>query len=270
MKSYSYLESLEKFGINLGLDRIRLLLEKLENPQLKFKSIHIAGTNGKGSTACYIASILKEAGYKVGLYTSPHLLDWKERFKIDGKDISKKDFERGIRVVRHACAVPAGRQEGRHPDLDSRFRGNDNHRIILLCPTGKPLTQAKVKQLAKEKHLILVCGHYEGIDDRIDDYVDETISIGDYVLTGGELPAMVLIDAVARYIPGVVKEEKSVENDSFTNGLLDCPCYTRPEEFEGKRVPDVLLSGNHAEIEKWRKNEAARRTKDRRPDLLNG
>jgi tRNA (guanine37-N1)-methyltransferase len=140
--------------------------------------------------------------------------------------------------------------------------------IILLCPTGAPLTQEKVKSLAKEKHLILVCGHYEGVDERVRDYMDEEISIGDYVLTGGEIPAMVLIDAVARQIPGVVKEEASVKKDSFYNGLLDYPSYTRPEEFEGKRVPEVLLSGNHAEIEKWRREQALERTKNRRPDLL--
>ncbi|MFH1542041.1 MAG: tRNA (guanosine(37)-N1)-methyltransferase TrmD [bacterium] len=148
--------------------------------------------------------------------------------------------------------------------------GNDKNRIILLCPTGKPLTQAKVNSLAKEENLVLVCGHYEGFDDRIRAYVDEEISIGDYVLTGGELPAMVLIDAIARQLPGVVKETDSVANDSFFSGLLDYPSFTRPEEFEGKRVPDVLLSGNHAEIKKWRETEALKRTKDRRPDLLNG
>ncbi len=141
-------------------------------------------------------------------------------------------------------------------------------KIILLCPTGKPLDQKKVNQLAKEKHLILVCGHYEGVDERVRDYVDEEISIGDYVLTGGEIPALVLIDAVARQIPGVVKEQESVEKDSFYNGLLDYPCYTRPEEFEGKKVPEVLLSGNHAEIEKWRKEQALAKTKEKRPDLL--
>ena len=142
-------------------------------------------------------------------------------------------------------------------------------KTILLCPTGKPLTQKKPNKLAKQKHLILVCGHYEGVDERVRDYVDEEISIGDYVLTGGEIPATVLIDAVARQIPGVVKEQESVEKDSFYNGLLDYPCYTRPEEFEGKKVPEVLLSGNHAEIEKWRQEKALEKTKKQRPDLLN-
>ncbi len=141
-------------------------------------------------------------------------------------------------------------------------------RVILLCPTGKLLTQEKVKELAKEKHLILICGHYEGIDERVRDLVDEEISIGDYVLTGGELPAMVLIDAIARNIPGVVKEEESVKKDSFYKGLLDYPSYTKPDEFEGQRVPEVLLSGHHAEIGRWRRKEALRKTLYLRPDLL--
>lgn len=145
---------------------------------------------------------------------------------------------------------------------------DQNSKIILMCPSGQPLTQRKVNSLAKEKHLILICGHYEGVDERVRDYVDEEISIGDYVLTGGEIPAMVLIDAVARQIPGVVKEAESVKKDSFYNGLLDYPSYTKPEVFEGKRVPKVLLSGNHKEIERWRGEQALKRTKKRRPDLL--
>lgn len=145
---------------------------------------------------------------------------------------------------------------------------NKNSKIIFMCPTGAVLTQKKVKQLANEKHLVILCGHYEGVDERVRDMVDEEISIGDYVLTGGEIPAIVLVDAVARNIPGVVKEEESVKKDSFYEGLLDYPSYTRPEEFEGKKVPEVLLSGHHAEIERWRRKEVLRRTFYRRPDLL--
>lgn len=141
-------------------------------------------------------------------------------------------------------------------------------KVILMCPTGKLLTQKKIKELAGEEYLIIICGHYEGIDERVREMVDEEISIGDYVLTGGELPAMVLIDAVARHIPGVVKEEESVKKDSFYEGLLDYPSYTKPEEFEGKKVPEVLLSGHHAEIEKWRRKQMLRRTLERRPDIL--
>jgi tRNA (guanine37-N1)-methyltransferase len=141
-------------------------------------------------------------------------------------------------------------------------------RIILMCPTGQLLTQVKVNALAQEKHLIILCGHYEGIDERVRDYVDEEISIGDYVLTGGEIPAMVLIDAIARQIPGVVKEADSVSNDSFYQGLLDYPSYTKPDDFEGKKVPGVLLSGNHAEIAKWRRKMALKLTLEKRPELL--
>jgi tRNA (guanine37-N1)-methyltransferase len=141
-------------------------------------------------------------------------------------------------------------------------------KTILMCPSGKLLTQDRVKGLAKEEHLIIICGHYEGVDERVRELVEEEISIGDYVLTGGEIPAMVLVDALARHVPGVVKEEESVRKDSFYEGLLDYPSYTRPEEFEGKKVPEVLLSGNHAEIERWRRKEALRRTLYRRPDLL--
>ncbi len=146
--------------------------------------------------------------------------------------------------------------------------GGRGGRIVLMCPTGTPLSQEKIKALAKEEHLIILCGHYEGIDERVREMVDEEISIGDYVLTGGEIPAMVLVDAVARQIPGVVKEEESIKKDSFYEGLLDYPSYTKPEEFEDKKVPQVLLSGNHAEIERWRRKEALRRTLERRPELL--
>ncbi|MBN2057991.1 MAG: tRNA (guanosine(37)-N1)-methyltransferase TrmD [Candidatus Saganbacteria bacterium] len=144
----------------------------------------------------------------------------------------------------------------------------EKHRIIYLCPTGLPLTQPKVNELANFQNLTLVCGHYEGIDARLERLVDEKISIGDYVLTGGEIPAMVLIDAVARQLPGVVKEAASVENDSFYGELLDYLAYTKPEDFEGEKVPEVLLSGNHAQIERWRRKEALRRTFYQRPELL--
>ncbi|MEK7375619.1 MAG: tRNA (guanosine(37)-N1)-methyltransferase TrmD, partial [Candidatus Margulisiibacteriota bacterium] len=141
-------------------------------------------------------------------------------------------------------------------------------RTILMAPTGAKLTQDKVKQLSKEEHLIVICGHYEGVDERIKDSIDEELSIGDYVLTGGEIPAMVLIDSVCRYIPGVVKEMDSVEGDSFGNGLLDFPHYTRPAEYEGQKVPDVLQNGNHEDIRRWRRKESLKKTLSVRPDLL--
>ena len=145
---------------------------------------------------------------------------------------------------------------------------NDKSKVIFLSPQGKTLNQQKVEELSKEENLILICGHYEGIDQRvIDEIVDEEISIGDYVLTGGELPAMVLIDSVCRYVPGVLAEE-STKEESFSKGLLEYPQYTRPETFNGKKVPEILLSGHHENIEKWRKEEAVRITKIKRPDLL--
>ncbi len=143
-------------------------------------------------------------------------------------------------------------------------------KLIYLSPQGKTLNQEKVKDLSKEKHLILLCGHYEGIDQRIlDEIVDEEISIGDYVLTGGELPSMVLIDSVSRYVEGVLNKE-SREEESFANdNLLEYPQYTRPEEFHGMQVPEVLKSGNHQNIEKWRKEKSLEITKIKRPDLIN-
>lgn len=140
--------------------------------------------------------------------------------------------------------------------------------IILVSPQGKVFTQADANRLAAYDQLAFVCGHYEGFDERIRDYVTDEYSIGDYVLTGGELPAMVMIDAIARLQPGVIKEKASFEDDSFYNGLLEYPQYTKPRVFEGKEVPEVLLSGHHENIAKWQKKEALRRTLQRRPDLL--
>lgn len=142
-------------------------------------------------------------------------------------------------------------------------------RIVLLDPAGERLTDALARELATEPHLALVCGRYEGIDERARSLADREVSIGDYVLTGGELPALVLIDAVARLVPGVI-EEASQLGDSFANGLLEYPQYTRPEEFRGMRVPEVLLSGHHGQVDDWRRREALRRTLERRPDLLDG
>ena len=142
-------------------------------------------------------------------------------------------------------------------------------RVIYLSPQGQPLTQKRVEQLAQLDSLVLLCGRYEGIDERIiDRCVDEEISIGDYVLSGGELGAMVLLDAVTRLIPGVLGHADSAVEDSFSAGWLDCPHYTRPEEFDGQRVPEVLLSGNHERIRRWRLKQSLGRTWQRRPELL--
>ena len=145
---------------------------------------------------------------------------------------------------------------------------NKDAKVIYMSPQGKTLEQKKVVELSKEEHLIILCGHYEGIDQRVlDKIVDEEISIGDYVLTGGELPAMVLIDSVSRYVEGVLSND-SIKEESFSNGLLEYPQYTRPEVFEGMKVPEVLLSGNHKKIDEWRKEQSLEVTKNKRPDLL--
>lgn len=144
---------------------------------------------------------------------------------------------------------------------------DDESTVILLTPDGTPYKQELANNLVKLKHLIIICGHYEGFDDRIRSICDMEISIGDYVLTGGEIPAMVLIDSVTRLIDGVINKE-SYQNDSFYNGLLDFPQYTKPREYNGLKVPDVLLSGNHKEIEKYRMEAALEKTRDRRCDLL--
>jgi tRNA (guanine37-N1)-methyltransferase len=139
--------------------------------------------------------------------------------------------------------------------------------VVLLDPAGERLTDALARELATLPHLALVCGRYEGIDERVRDVVDREVSIGDYVLTGGELPALVLVDAVVRLVPGTIAQA-SHEGDSFASGLLEYPQYTRPESFRDLPVPPVLLSGHHGEVDRWRRHEALRRTHDRRPDLL--
>jgi len=142
-------------------------------------------------------------------------------------------------------------------------------KVIYTSPSGKPFSQNHAKRLTKVKNLIIICGHYEGIDERVREcLVDEEISVGDYVLTGGEIPAMVLVDAVTRLVPGVLGKEESLLHESFEDNLLEGPQYTRPANFRGKRVPDVLLSGNHNAIEIWRKSKALAKTKTVRPDLM--
>jgi len=143
-----------------------------------------------------------------------------------------------------------------------------NSLVILTSPRGETLNQKKVKKLAKVEHIIIVCGHYEGIDERIIDLcIDKEISMGDFVLTGGEIPALAIVDSVCRYVPEVLNGE-SLQEESFSNSLLEYPQYTRPQEFKGLTVPEVLLSGHHENIEKWRKEQATKITKKRRPDIL--
>lgn len=140
-------------------------------------------------------------------------------------------------------------------------------KVILMTPQGVPYQQKQAYSLAKLKHIIIICGHYEGFDERIRSIVDLEISIGDYVLTGGEIPSMVIVDSVVRLLSGVIEEESHL-NDSFSNNLLDYPVYTKPVDFRGMKVPEVLLSGHHANINKWRLEQSIKKTQERRPDLL--
>lgn len=142
-----------------------------------------------------------------------------------------------------------------------------NHKI-LLSPQGTKFDQNKAKQLLEEEHLTFICGHYEGFDERVLEFVDEEISLGDFVMTGGEIAALAMIDSIVRLIPGVIGSQESFEKDSFYDGLLDYPQYTKPREFRGLEVPDVLLSGDHAKIEKWRQEMSKKKTLERRPDLI--
>ncbi len=142
-------------------------------------------------------------------------------------------------------------------------------KVILLTPQGKIFSQPLAQKLSKEKHLVFICGHYEGVDERIREHlVDEEISIGDYILTGGELPAMVVVDTIVRLIPKVLEKKEAVQDESFSNNLLEYPQYTRPANFKGQQVPEILLSGNHKKIAGWQKKKAKEKTKKRRPDLL--
>jgi tRNA (guanine37-N1)-methyltransferase len=174
--------------------------------------------------------------------------------------------ELGVINVCRFAGLPVGRfnqKTGKPGNRETK-----SARIILLTPQGEKLDQGLVKKLTKYKRLILICGHYEGIDERIRAFCDEEISIGDYVLTCGELPALVLVDAVVRLIPGVLGHKDSIKRESFEDNLLEYPQYTRPADFRGMKVPQALLSGDHKKIDAWRRTEALKRTRERRPDLL--
>lgn len=188
-------------------------------------------------------------------------IDIRPYSQLKHKNTDDYPFGGGAGMVMTAPPIAAAIRDA----MGENFQG----RRIFLGPRGQTLTQKKVRELAGEEKLILLCGHYEGVDQRVlDKYIDEEISIGDYILTGGELAAMVLTDCVARMLPGVLGSDLSAEDESFSHGLLEYPQYTRPREFEGETVPEVLLNGNHAEIEKWRHHQALKATKKHRPDLL--
>lgn len=154
-------------------------------------------------------------------------------------------------------------------DCIKSIGGYQEAKKVYMSPRGRVINQSLVEEFAKIEHLIVLCGHYEGVDQRVlDRYIDEEISLGDFVLTGGEIPAMALVDSVARYIDGVIGNSESLSQESFASGMLEYPQYTHPREFEGVEVPEVLISGNHAKINEWRENESRRITEERRPDLL--
>ncbi|MGH7739330.1 MAG: tRNA (guanosine(37)-N1)-methyltransferase TrmD, partial [bacterium] len=196
-----------------------------------------------------------------------------EKKALDLRVTYLRDFAEGKRKT--ADDVPYGGGAGMvmKPEplirgIQKLKKGRKKVKVLLMSPQGRVLDHGLVMELLKEKSLLLVCGHYEGLDERVMDYVDEEISLGDFVLTGGEPAAAVLVDALARFLPGVVGDRESVEKDSFFNGLLDYPHYTRPHVFKGREVPEVLLSGNHRNIEKWRRKQSLRNTLLKRPDLL--
>jgi len=198
-----------------------------------------------------------------------------ERGTLDVKVRDLRDFT----TDRHRVVddVPYGGGPGMVLKPDPIFRALDTIEaergapltVVMMSPQGRRFTQAEAQRLSGLAHVVLLCGRYEGIDERVRDLVaTEELSIGDFVVSGGETPALLVIDAVSRLVPGVVGDQESVEQDSFAQGILDHPHYTRPAEFAGRRVPDVLLSGHHAEVRKWRTAEALRRTQERRPDLI--
>ncbi|MCX7699057.1 MAG: tRNA (guanosine(37)-N1)-methyltransferase TrmD [Candidatus Goldbacteria bacterium] len=200
----------------------------------------------------------------------------KEKGKVDYRIINIRDFA----LDKHKTTddIPYGGLEGMVMKVEPIFNAlekikedideNSKTKILLLSASGKKLTQEKLRIYSQMDNIILICGRYEGVDERVINFVDEEISIGDYVLSGGEFPAMVLIEGIVRLIPDVLGNKQSIENESFNNGLLDYPQYTRPREFKGYIVPEVLLSGNHEEIKKWRRRQAIKKTYLNRPDLL--
>ncbi|OGE38217.1 tRNA (guanosine(37)-N1)-methyltransferase TrmD [Candidatus Daviesbacteria bacterium RIFCSPHIGHO2_12_FULL_37_11] len=197
--------------------------------------------------------------------------------KVSFELINLREFGEGRHKVVDDKPYGGGAGMILKPDILSKALKSITHarkgtpfvRVVLTSASGKPYNQEIAQNFSKINHLIIVCGHYEGIDQRfIDKYIDEEISIGDYVLTGGEIPAMVIVDSITRLIPGVLEKPEAIINESFTENLLEGPQYTRPEDFDSQKVPEVLLSGNHAEIEKWRKQKSLEKTRKVRPDLL--
>ena len=222
-------------------------------------NIHVLSLFPEMFTGVFGSSILKKAQEKQAVQLS--VTDFRQFSNNKHAQVDDYPYGGGAGMVLKPeplfNAVEALVEEGKKP------------RIILMCPQGERYTQAKAEELAQEEDLVFVCGHYEGYDERIRQYlVTDELSIGDFVLTGGELAAMTIIDSVVRLLPGVLGNDDSPVLDSFSTGLLEHPHYTRPADFRGMKVPDVLLSGNHAKIEQWRMEQSLKRTFERRPDLL--
>jgi tRNA (guanine37-N1)-methyltransferase len=185
------------------------------------------------------------------------------------RTVDDRPYGGGPGMVMLAKPLEAAIGAAKQRQCELGLTGSAEPRVVYLSPQGRPLTHQRVMQLTAEPGLVLLCGRYEAVDQRLlDSCVDEEISLGDFVLSGGELPAMALMDAVIRQLPGVLHDDTSAVEDSFVNGLLDCPHYTRPEQYQGRAVPPVLLGGNHAEIEKWRRERALLATLQKRPDLI--
>lgn len=210
-----------------------------------------------------------------GVFSSSILKQASDRGLVSFKTVNFRDYalNKHRKVDDYPYGGGAGMVLSPQPIFDAvesmKTEAETKPRVIMLCPQGVPYSQKKAEELAKEEHLIFLCGHYEGFDERVREHlVTDEISLGDYVLTGGELGAMVIADSVTRLIPGVLGNENSAITDSHSTGMLEHPHYTRPADFRGMRVPDILLSGHHANIEEWRLKESLRRTYARRPDLL--
>ena len=201
------------------------------------------------------SSIIKRAIAK-GL-VNINVIDFRKYSKLNNNQVDDTSFGGGAGMVLMCDPIFSCIDEIKTPES----------KVILMTPSGKVFKEKMALDLSKEKHLIIICGHYEGVDERILSIVDYEISIGDYVLTGGELASLVLCDSIIRLIPGVISEE-SLDSESFSDNLLDYPVYTKPRVYRGMEVPEVLLSGDHAKIDEWRKNERIKRTQEKRPDLL--
>ena len=196
----------------------------------------------------------------------------KEKGIVDIECLNIRDYTKNKhnKVDDYPYGGGAGMVMSPQPVIDTirECKKNNNGKVVFLGPRGKTFNHALAKELAKEDELIFVCGHYEGIDERAYNYIDMEVSLGDFILTGGEMAAIPVIDSILRLNPGVLGKEESFMDESFSDGLLEYPQYTRPEEFEGLKVPEVLLSGHHENIRKWRRKESLLITKERRPDLF--